>query len=55
MVKMERLNSNVGSAKSTLQQRPEIIHSLSVNLSTNVLTRMVDNFMDELNFASAES
>ena len=46
-IKMEWLNSNVGSAKGSLQERPEVFNSLRVNRSTDVLSRMVDHLMDD--------
>src|SRR6266568_231689 len=42
---MKRLYSNVGSTKATLQQRPEILYALYVNLSVNVLLKMVHELM----------
>src|SRR5438445_7965136 len=42
---MERFYSNVGSAESTLQERPKILHALSVYLPVNVFLKMIDDFM----------
>lgn len=42
---VERLNGNVSSAKSALQQRPEIFHALHMNLSVNVLLKVVHELM----------
>src|SRR5438132_8899409 len=42
---MKRLNSNVGSTKAALQQRPEILYALHVNLSVNVLLKVVHELM----------
>src|SRR5438067_12744779 len=42
---MKRLYSNVGSTKAALQQRPEIFHALHVNLTVNVLLKMVHELM----------
>src|SRR5205809_4696307 len=42
---MKRLYSNIGSTKTTLQERPEILHALHVNLSVNVLLKMVHELM----------
>jgi hypothetical protein len=36
---VERLYRNVGAAKSTLEKRPEVFESLSVNLPVNVLLK----------------
>lgn len=47
-IKMKRLNSNVGSAKATLQQRPEVFDALRVHFSPNVLFKVVDGLMDVL-------
>src|ERR1051326_248280 len=46
-LKVERLNRNVGSAQSALEQRPEVFDALSVNLSANVFDGMVHNFVCE--------
>src|SRR5579859_567201 len=42
---MEWLNTNVGSTESTLKQTPEVFESVSVNLSSYVSFRMVNDFM----------
>src|ERR1039458_6372175 len=48
---MEGLNSNIRPAQRSLEERPEVVNALSVNLPTHVLTRMVDNFVDKFGFA----
>src|SRR5437879_14177 len=42
---MKRLYSNVGSTKAALQERPEILYALHVNLPVNVLLKMVHELM----------
>src|SRR6185437_7768369 len=42
---MERFHSYVGSAESALEQAPEVFHSVSVNLSIYVASRMVNNLV----------
>lgn len=42
---VERLHANVGSAKAALQETPEILQSVSVDLTVNVGNGMVDNLM----------
>src|SRR5947208_4843328 len=42
---MKRLYSNVGSTQAALQQRPEILYALHVNLSINVFLKMVHELM----------
>src|SRR5256885_15876077 len=42
---MKRLYSNVGSTKAALQERPEVLYALHVNLSVNVLLKMVHELM----------
>src|SRR5437016_5429226 len=42
---MERLNRNVGSTKTTLQERPEILHALHVNLTVNILLKVIHELM----------
>src|ERR1700731_4619413 len=49
---MKRLYSNVGSTKATLQQAPEILYALYVNLSVNVLLKVVDELALILGFES---
>src|SRR5438105_122813 len=39
---MERLNSNVGTTNAPLQQRPEVLKAVSMNLPINVLDRVID-------------
>src|SRR5438876_10421516 len=38
---MKRLYGNIGSTKATLQQRPEGLYALHVNLPVNVLLKIV--------------
>src|SRR5205823_5401564 len=38
---MKRLNSNVSSTKSALKERPEILDTLSMNVSVNVPLQMI--------------
>jgi hypothetical protein len=45
--KVEWLYSNVGSSQSSLEQTPEIFDALSMNLSANVLLRVIHNVMDK--------
>src|SRR6185437_15512686 len=45
-VKVERLYCNVGSAKAALQERPEVLDALSVNLAAHVLFDMVNSGVD---------
>src|SRR5207247_3799736 len=42
---MKRLYGNISSTKATLQQRPEILYALHVNLSVNVLLKVVHELM----------
>ena len=42
-IKMKRLNSNVGSTKPALQQRPEVLYALRVNLAAHILFNMVNS------------
>src|SRR5580700_818977 len=42
---MERFHSNVGSAQRSLQERPEVFHSVDVHLSANVSLGLVDHVM----------
>ena len=45
---MKRLYSNVGSTKAALQERPEVLDSVGVNLTFDIPLNMVDYFMGEL-------
>ena len=45
--KMKRFNSNVGSAKTALQETPEVLDALSVYLAANILLRVIDDLMRE--------
>src|ERR1017187_1788698 len=47
---MKRLNSNVGSTKAALQERPEILNAIGVNLSVYVLLKVIDELMLVLGF-----
>src|SRR5438874_985635 len=42
---MERLNTNVGARDAALEQAPEVLKAISVNLPVDVLFGMVDNFV----------
>ena len=42
---MERFNANVASGDAALQQAPEVVQSVSVNLPINVLLGMVNDLM----------
>src|SRR5438552_4174197 len=44
---MERLNTHVGSLQSALEETPEILKPVGVNLSINVTFRVIDNLMFE--------
>ncbi len=44
---MKLFDTNIGSLKSALKQAPEVFESVGVNLSVNVLFRMVDNLVLE--------
>jgi len=50
---MVRLDSNISAAQGSLQETPEVLYALSVNMPANVLSRMVHNFVDEFKLASA--
>src|ERR1019366_3536945 len=45
---VERLNRYIGSAQSALQERPEILDSLSVDFPVHVVLKVVENFVSEL-------
>src|SRR5579864_3166159 len=45
---MKRLDTNIGTLKRPLQQRPEVFNAVRVNLSANVFLRMVHHFMHEV-------
>ncbi len=42
---MEWFDTNVASRDAALEQRPEVLKAVSVNLSINVLLRMVNNLV----------
>jgi hypothetical protein len=42
---MERLNADIGPVKATLQQAPEVLHGVRVDIAVNVLYRVIDNRM----------
>ena len=46
---MERLDANVGAIQAALEQAPEVLQPVGVNLAINVLSiGVVDNFMHEI-------
>lgn len=45
---MEWFDSNVGSAQSALDQRPEVVQALSVNLPFDVLDSVIHDFVNEI-------
>ena len=45
---MKRLDSNVGSTKAALQQRPEVLQAVRVYATVNILFRMVHNVVNEV-------
>lgn len=45
-VKMKRFYSNVGSAQTALQQAPEVLDALSMDLTANVFLNVVDRCMN---------
>lgn len=50
-IKVEGLNRNIGAAQPSLEQAPEILDPLSVNLSADVLIHMVHRLMYKLHVA----
>src|ERR1700683_4997933 len=42
---VERLNRDIGPSQAAFQERPEVFHALSVNLSVNVLLKVIDELM----------
>ena len=42
-VHVKRFDGNVGPAQSSLEQRPEVLNTLSVNLAVHVFHRVVDD------------
>ena len=44
---MKRLNSNVGSLEAALQQRPEILHTVDMDLTSHVCLSLVNEVMHE--------
>src|SRR5260370_15573855 len=51
-IKMEWFDTNVSSTESTLQETPEVLKAIGVNLPTDVSFRMVNDFMSEILFES---
>src|SRR5438105_937061 len=49
---MKRFHANVGSRNPALQQRPEILHAISVYAAIYVLNRMVNDLMSIVSFES---
>lgn len=47
-VKMERFNRNIGAAKTALQQTPEVLDSLSVDFTANVLFDVIHSCVNEV-------
>ena len=47
---MERLNADVGSVKPALQERPEILKSVGVNLPVHIGDRVIDDLVGVLLF-----
>lgn len=39
---VKRFNANVGSKNATLQERPEVLKTVGVNLAVNICGRVVD-------------
>jgi hypothetical protein len=39
---MERFDADIGALQTTLEQTPEVLHSVSMNTTVNVPFRMVD-------------
>ncbi len=52
---MKRLNSDIGSTKGALQERPEVVYALRVYLTAHILARMIHNLMDEIGLAGDEA
>ncbi len=50
---MERLDAHIGAIDSALQQAPEILQTIRVDTTVNVLHRMVHNFMGIVGSKSA--
>src|SRR3954471_4158663 len=52
---MERLNTNIGSMKTTLQEAPEVLKAVSMDLPTSVGFSMIHKFVEVFNqsFVSA--
>jgi hypothetical protein len=46
--KMERLNVDIGSCDSSLQETPEVLNAVGVTLATNVRFSVVNDFMNEV-------
>ena len=47
---MERLDADVGSADAALQQRPEVLQAVGVNLAVHVRYGVVDDLMRVVGF-----
>src|ERR1017187_813141 len=45
---MKRLNSNVGSTKAALQQRPEVLQAIRVHAAIDITFRMIHNIVNEV-------
>src|SRR5450432_2548029 len=50
---VERLNRYIGAIQSTLQETPEVFHSVDVDAATNVALSLVNNLMDVSQIDSA--
>lgn len=49
---MEWLDTDIGSTEAALEQTPEVLKPIGVNLSANVAFRMVNDLMGEVRFQS---
>lgn len=47
-IKMEGFDGNIGSAKTTLQQTPEILNSLRVYVAVHILVRVIDDLVNKV-------
>ena len=45
---MERLNTHIGTADRTLQEAPEVLHAVSVDVAVNVALSVVDDLVGVL-------
>jgi len=43
--KVERLNRDVSTSQAALQERPEVFHALSVNLSVYILLKVINELV----------